>query len=154
MEVKKERYSALSAVMLMLTRDGQDGEEILLQKRKNTGFADGFYDCCASGHVEEGESMKIAMCREAKEELGIDIGPEDLEFICLIHKNLGGKAYYNGYFKGVKWFGEPCINEPEKSEELRWCRIDELPDNTIDDRKTAVTNYLKGIRYSESGWDI
>ena len=67
------------------------------------------------GHVENMESMKMAIKREAKEELCIDIDTRDLEFISLIHK-LNGKdmIYYNGYFKAVKWKGEPRIGEPEK----------------------------------------
>ena len=66
----KERFKSLSAVMLLLTRKNENEEEILFQKRKNTGYCDGFYDLSASGHVDANESMKHAMCREAKEELG------------------------------------------------------------------------------------
>lgn len=49
----KERFLTRSVVILMLIRDTKDGEEILLQKRQNTGYADGYYDLSASGHVEE-----------------------------------------------------------------------------------------------------
>lgn len=38
------RYRTLSAVMLMLIRENNGEEEILLQKRKNTGYMDGYYD--------------------------------------------------------------------------------------------------------------
>ena len=62
-----ERFKSLSAVMLLLTRKIDIKEQILFQKRKNTGFCDGFYDLSASGHVDANESMKHAMCREAKE---------------------------------------------------------------------------------------
>ena len=44
----KERYRTLSAVILMLTRENNGKEEILLQKRKNTGYMDGYWDCSAS----------------------------------------------------------------------------------------------------------
>ena len=44
----KEHYRTLSAVMLMLMRENNGVEEILLQKRKNTGYMDGYYDCAAS----------------------------------------------------------------------------------------------------------
>ena len=147
-----ERFKTLSAVMLMLTRNTEKGEEILFQKRKNTGYFDGYYDFSASGHVENNESMKMAMCREAKEELGIKIEPQNLEFICMIHKNTNGNIYYNGYFKAVKWEGTPTINEPEKNEELRWINIDNLPENIVDDRITAIENYKNKITYSEYGW--
>ena len=44
----QEHYRTLSAVMLMLMRENNGVEEILLQKRKNTGYMDGYYDCAAS----------------------------------------------------------------------------------------------------------
>ncbi len=147
-----ERFKTLSAVLLILSRDSADGEEVLFQKRQNTGYADGFFDFAASGHVEENESMKVALCREAKEEININIKPEDLEFICLIHKNVDGYTYYNGYFKALKWTGEIKINEPEKNAELRWININNLPDNVIDDRIEAIYNYKNKIKYSEFGW--
>ena len=65
----KERYRTLSAVMLLLTKEENGKEQILLQKRKNTGYMDGHWDCSVSGHVEYMESMKMAMQRETKEEL-------------------------------------------------------------------------------------
>ena len=136
----------------MLTRKVNNGEEILFQKRVNTGYCDGFYDLAASGHVEANESMKHAMCREAKEELGIIINEDDLEFICMIHKNSKGCIYYNGYFKANKWIGEPCINEPEKNEELKWFNINDLPSNIVDDRIIAIENYKNNVKYSEYGW--
>ncbi len=105
------------------------------------------------GHVENHESMKQAMCREAKEEIGIEIQPEDLEFICMIHKNgSNGQIYYNGFFKAKKWRLEPCINEPDKNEELKWIPINDLPENVVDDRKIAIENYKQKNPYSEMGW--
>ena len=148
-----ERFKCPSAAMLLLTRMNNGIEEVLFQKRINTGYFDGSYDFSASGHVDENESMKHAMCRESKEELGITIEEKDLEFICLIHKNTNGNVYYNGYFKATKWVGEPVINEPEKNEELKWFDINNLPDNIVDDRITAIENYKNGIKYSEYGWE-
>ncbi len=49
----KERYRTLSAVMLMLIREHNGKEEILLQKRKNTGYMDGYWDCSASRTCRE-----------------------------------------------------------------------------------------------------
>ena len=148
----KERFKSLSAVILFLTRTKDNNEEILFQKRINTGYCDGFYDLSASGHVDANESMKNAICREAKEELGIDVKEEDLEFVCMIHKNTNGCIYYNGYFKANKWSGEPVINEPKKNEELKWFNINELPSNVVDDRLIAIENYKKNVKYSEFGW--
>ncbi len=147
-----ERFRVPCAVMLMLMRETKTCEEILLQKRQNTGFADGFYDFSASGHVEDNESMKVAMCREAKEELNIDINQEDLEFICLIHKNISRGIYVNVYFKAIKWSGTPIINEPNKNAEIKWFNIKDLPENLINDRIEAIHNYKSNIKYCEYGW--
>ena len=57
---------------MFLLRDSDKGQEILLQKRHNTGYMDGMWDCSVAGHVENGESMKMALLREAKEEIGIN----------------------------------------------------------------------------------
>ncbi len=150
----KERYRTLSAVMLLLTKEENGKEQILLQKRKNTGYMDGHWDCSVSGHVEYMESMKMAMQRETKEELCIDIDIQDLEFVSLIHKINGvDTIYYNGYFKASKWKGEPRIGEPNKNEEIKWFDIHNLPENLVDDRKEAIKNYVQKIPYSEFGWN-
>jgi 8-oxo-dGTP pyrophosphatase MutT (NUDIX family) len=59
---------------------------ILLQKRANTGFADGYWEAGAAGHVDDGECMGEAMVHEAKEELGIIIKETDLQFIYFANK--------------------------------------------------------------------
>lgn len=106
------------------------------------------------GHVEDKESMKEAVKREAKEELCVNIDINDLEFVSLIHKmNKNDIIYYNGYFKTKIWEGEPQIGELDKNEEIKWFPISKLPENLIDDRKEAIKNYINKIPYSEFGWD-
>lgn len=72
-----KHYRTLSSVMLLLLREVEGNRQILLQKRQNTGFADGKWECGATGHVEAGESMRLALAREAKEELGCASGGEE-----------------------------------------------------------------------------
>lgn len=150
----KERFLTRSAVILMLIRNSKEGEEILLQKRKNTGYMDGYYDLSASGHVEKDESMTAALIRESKEELGIDIREENIEFVTMMHTNTPGtnQIYYNGFFKVIKYNGEVKVNEPAKCEEVRWFNLNELPQNILQDRMQAINNYINNIKYSEFGW--
>lgn len=68
-----DRFMNPSAVMLLLSRMHDGNEEILFQKRNNTGYCGGFYDFLASGHVDANESMKHAMCREAKKNLELKL---------------------------------------------------------------------------------
>ncbi len=78
---KKMRYKVTPAVWLCLFRTKDNGEiEVLLQKRQNTGYMDNRYDLSVSGHLEPGENASQAVVRGAKEEIGIEVALEDLEF--------------------------------------------------------------------------
>lgn len=147
-------YKTPSSVMLLLTKTCHGKVEILLQKRKNTGFMDGCWDCSVSGHVEEDETMKQALVREAKEEIGIDLSEDILEFAGLIHEHTKAteQTYCNVYFSCGCFQGEPVINEPSLCSELQWFCINNLPDNMIPERVLAISNYLEGVYYGEHGW--
>lgn len=149
----KIRYKTNSAVFALIFND--EKTKILLQKRINTNIKDGFFDVGTAGHVEKNESMKDAMSRELKEELGIDVNKEDLKFSSMMHKKYKdtSEVYYNGYFVVDNYKGIPHIVESEKNAELLWFSIKELPENLIEDRKVAINNYLNGISYCEDGWE-
>lgn len=143
-----------SAVVVLLTRSCDGKQYVLLQRRKNTGFADGLWDLSCSGHVEENESMTSACVRECAEELGIIVRAEDCEFIALIHKRDRefDLTYYNGYFEISQFNGEPRICESDKCSEMAWFELNHLPVDIIPDRAVAVKAYLSGQSYSEFGW--
>ena len=82
---KDERYKSKVAVFLILTREENGKEQVLLQERCNTGYMDGKYDTACSGHLEQGESLSMAIVREAKEEIDIDVDEKDLKLVALIH---------------------------------------------------------------------
>ncbi|MCP3660125.1 MAG: NUDIX domain-containing protein [Bacteroidetes bacterium] len=63
---------------------GTKENKILLQKRINTGYADGHWSLVA-GHVDEGESASKAMIREAYEECGLILAPEEISHIGVVH---------------------------------------------------------------------
>lgn len=147
-----EPYLTPSAIILILLRERGGKKQVLLQRRQNTGFADGLWDFSCAGKVEKGETMTAAAVREAREELGISVSA--LRFAVLLHKcdkscNL---VYYNAYFICTECDGEPTICEPEKSSELKWFDLENLPNDLIDDRKCALKAYLDGVHYIEYGW--
>src|SRR5216683_1726231 len=80
--VTSQRFKLVSAVHLFLIRDGQ----VLLQRRFNTGYEDGNYSVIA-GHLDGGEEIITAMIREAWEEDGIEIVPEDIQAVGVMHRN-------------------------------------------------------------------
>ncbi len=142
----------LSAAVVALIADDGGRIKILLQRRQNTGFADGMWDLSCSGHVEEGESILKTAARESKEELGVEINYNDLNFFALIHKYDKGVVYYNAYFFADKFKGVPKIME-NKCSELKWFYLDELPEDLLEDRKLALKNILNGAKYYDFGWE-
>jgi len=116
-------YLFKSAVHLFLKKEDQ----ILVQRRKNTGYMDGFFSVVA-GHLEGDEDIYEAMIREAKEEVAIDLIPDDLDLIGIMHRKSGDERI-DFFFKADTWEGNPVINEPEKADELRW--VHTFPENTI-----------------------
>lgn len=142
----KERNKATPAVYLFLRK----GNKILLGRRQNSGYYDGWYSVPA-GHVEAGELPIGGLIREMKEELDINVNPKDL---CLVHTMYRAKHDKTGerfdlFFETKKWSGKIKINEPHKCDDLRWFPVKELPKNMMHHVKVALKNVEKGIIYSE-----
>jgi len=141
------RYPQILSVHLFLL----EGDKILLQLRKNTGYRDGCWSVIA-GHVEAKEPAKRAMVREAKEEAGILLNPEDLILVHVMHR-FENQERVDFFFKAKRWEGEPKVMEPNKAEKVEWFKLSELPPNTVPYVKQAIElGLMKGIIYSEYGW--
>jgi 8-oxo-dGTP diphosphatase len=130
---------------------------ILLLRRFNTGFEDGNYSIPA-GHLDGGETVRMAARREALEEIGVNIHIEDIAFATVMHRKsddtLPGTGERIDFFVQVKaWEGEPFNAEPEKCDELLWCEVDVLPENTIPYVKRAIQNFRDGVVFEEFGWE-
>lgn len=97
------------SAVCVIEKDGK----YLFVKRAHTGMADGFY-MLPGGHVEVGETVLHATCRELKEELGIDVKEEDLEFK-LVEPI---KTHITFFFKVKKYAGVPQNMEPNKHDEV------------------------------------
>lgn len=123
---------------------------ILLIRRFKTGFRDGEYSVPA-GHLDGDETVKAAAAREALEEVGVHIEPQDLFFSSVMHRNEGDERV--DFFVHVRaWSGEPVNNEPHKCDDLRWEEVDSLPGNTVPYVRQAIQNHFDGIRFDEFGW--
>jgi len=122
--MKELLMSRLSTYLLMV-RD----EKLLLIRRQNSGFADGLLSLPA-GHIEAGESIKDAMIREANEETGAIINPEDLQFIHVVYHH-GDCLYVDFYWLCTKWTGEIYNKEPEKCSGLDFHPLADLPGEEI-----------------------
>lgn len=78
--------------------------EILLQLRaKNKELYPCVWDCAAAGHVSLGEDPIVSGIREAKEEIGLLMKKEDLEFFKVfkrevVFRQMNNKEFYYVYF--------------------------------------------------------
>lgn len=140
------RHQLTADVYLLLL----DGDQVLFGRRQNTGYEDGAYHL-PSGHLEAGESVIAALVREAKEEIGVTIEPEAVEFAHVMHNSSsGGRAAF--FFAVRKWDGEPDNREPDKCSELAWFPLDELPTHLIAYCRTALEHIAAGQPFSTYGW--
>lgn len=141
-----ERFKMIASVYLLFARDGK----ILLSRRFNTGYEDGKYGLVA-GHVEDNESITSAAIREAKEEAGVDIKPEDLKVVTTMHRRQND-IRTDFFFEVKKWEGDIQNMEPDRCDDLSWFSLDDLPSNTIPYIKQAIECYKNRVIYSEWGW--
>lgn len=126
-------------------------KHVLLLRRQNTGFADGFFSVVA-GHIDGNESVRQAAHREAAEEVGIVIKPDDLHFAGVMHRR-EGEERIDFFFSTHIWQGEPANLEPDKCSELRWVPMDRLPEDTVPYIQQAVHCYLQADFFMEYGWE-
>ncbi len=115
------RHPTHSAVFILIEKDDQ----YFFLRRKDTGWNDGMLTI-PSGHIDKGQTARQAAIVEAKEEAGIDIEEEDLEFIFCHYIY---DTYTNFYFKAKKWTGEPMLGEPHLCSEVLWIPKNELPND-------------------------
>ncbi|WP_433578556.1 NUDIX hydrolase [Nocardia brasiliensis] len=143
---KPERHKVTGDVHLLLRR----GNEVLFGQRQNTGYEDGAWHL-PSGHLEAGESVIAALIREAEEEIGVTIAPEDVHFAHIMHNSSsGGRMAF--FFTVRKWHGDPTNLEPEKCSALEWFAADALPDQMIGYCRKAMQDIADGTAFSAYGW--
>lgn len=145
--MKKERFKLTPSVYLILIKENK----ILLLRRFNTSFMDGYYSLVA-GHLDGGETFLGAIVREAKEEAGLIVKPGNLEVVHTMHRKVEDHERVDIFLTAKNWSGEPKIMEPNKCDDLRWFDLNNLPENTVPYVRQAIDKVRNKIFYSEYGW--
>lgn len=146
----------ITGVALILKRENK----ILLYKRNIPGkIAYGSF-ALPGGTVENDETVIQTACREAAEEIGIIIKPQDVSIVHMLRLRekvdpITGQTrqILLLYFAEINsWKGEPTNMEPDKHSDLTWFDINQLPENLFPLNAIALTDIKQGIRYGEHGW--
>jgi 8-oxo-dGTP diphosphatase len=144
------RYKIINTVHLFIESDGK----ILLSLRKNTGYADGMYSLIG-GHVEENETIKEALKREVKEEIGVALFDSDIELIHVMHRkkeNESDDDRVEFYFKSNISLNDIHNMEENYCAKLEWFDSKNLPLNTVPYIRYFIEQIHLKKNYSEYGW--
>lgn len=130
-----------------------NNNKILMMRRISKRWMDGKLQV-PGGHTEQSESPLQAVLREANEELGITIGPDDVELIATVAVKDDDNEYFALAFQLLK----PArfqfrIVETEKCSELVWVDVNNLPADTIELFQQVIhQNLIENKQYIEVGY--
>lgn len=154
-------FALTPASYLLCVRGSGDATEVLLQLRAGTGYYDAHWASGAAGHVEPGETALACMVREAREELGIAVAPEDLELMAVSQRQDAGYPHGESddrvdfFFVTRSWHGEPAVMEPNKTAHIGWFPVDDLPEPMVPHEAAAIAAICgggSGIRFLTEGF--
>lgn len=135
-------------VNLILEKDNK----VLLLYRQNTKTYNKLY-ALPAGKVERGESLKANIIREAAEEIGIRLMPEDLDLVLTLwakyayeEKDVEDVGFF---FKASRYQGNIINAEPHKHGHLIWADWSFLPENMVPQTYAGLKAYRSGFTYAE-----
>jgi len=100
--------------------------QVLLQKRSITKKTwGGCWDAPVAGHVDAGELGLACVIREAHEELGIKINPDEIRYICCRRSDMKTDKlhdrHFNEYYVAFKNLDASKLKlEPGEVDEVKW----------------------------------
>lgn len=96
---------------------------ILFQKRSKQVHNGGKYDTSAGGHVDKGETFVEAALREAKEEIGISLSPEEIYFLYGFNS---GTSIFQVFLSDRTDKNDTFTLDPGEVESLKWVSLESL----------------------------
>ncbi len=144
------RYNLLGKQMLIfavrLLVEDQGKLLFLRQTKKNGGRFS-----LIGGNVEEGEFAREALAREALEEAGIHVRPQQLQLVHVLHRRKLKKdqTLLVLYFHTNHFHGEPASKEPQKFKDVQWFSAQDLPQETSKATRHVLEAIRRGEIYSE-----
>jgi 8-oxo-dGTP diphosphatase len=137
-----------AAYVLLLRKTDGGADEVLLQLRRGTGYRDGFWASGIAGHVELGETVFAAACREAAEEVGVTVAVDDLTPLTVMHRTQSDHSPIDErvdfFFAVRRWTGEAAAREPHKTGGVGWFPLDDLPEPVVPHEKVVLDGLREG----------
>ena len=128
----------------------EQNNKFLLFYRTDGYFKDGWW-VLPAGHIEAGETATQTVIREAKEELGIDVAPEDVSFAHIVHNLVGENKRMDFYFRITSFKGNIQNIEPTKCSKMAFFTKDNLPplEKIAPTTLQALNHIWNHVSYSE-----
>lgn len=143
-----ERAMFKGVINLIIKKDNK----VLLFFR-NDGFFnyDGGWWVLPAGHIEQHETAQDAAIREAKEELDIDIAPQDIKCVHVISNLASRTESFDFFFEVSKFNGRIRNCEGDKCADMQYFTINEIKNlkNVVSTTRISLENIAKGHIYSE-----
>ncbi|MFJ8586638.1 NUDIX domain-containing protein [Streptomyces sp. NPDC093595] len=130
----------------------RDGRTLLGLRHPHVAYAAAHWHALA-GQVER-ESVRSCLIREAVEEAGLVIRPEDLDLVHTVHLlgHADAEPRIHVFFRATAWRGEPEVREPDRCVRWEWWPLEDLPEPLVPYTRAAIDGIRAGRSYSEMGW--
>ena len=134
-----KRFRVVQIVQMVIKNSAG---EVLLLRRANTGFLDGWFTL-PGGHVEENERILPAAVRECREETTLRVAEAEVK---LVMPYQGGVDFVA---VASRWSGTPTIGESNSCSDLGWYAEDNLPEQTTRVVRTALKLLAAGVSFHQ-----
>ncbi|WP_323182419.1 MULTISPECIES: NUDIX domain-containing protein [unclassified Streptomyces] len=146
------RRTVLNGIGVHLHLEDEDGRVLLGLRHPGVAYAGNTWHFLA-GKCER-ESAVTCLVREAREEAGLVIDPQDVELVHVVHvvDTPGGQPLMQMVFRARRWEGVPELLEPDKCLAWQWWEPTDLPERLVPYTRAAIEGIMAGRSYTELGW--
>ncbi|WP_406723964.1 NUDIX domain-containing protein [Streptomyces sp. GD-15H] len=144
--------TVLNVIGVHLYLERPDGTVLLGLRHPDSEFSPSTWHVLA-GHCEQ-ESAITCLIREAREEAGLLIRPQDVDLVHVVHHvdRAGDQPRMGLFFRAQTWTGKPELREPDKCTQWKFWDPTALPDDLVPYTRVVIEGILAGRLYSETGW--
>ena len=123
----------------------KDAQVLLLQRSSDAAWMPNVWHV-PGGRVETGESVQAAAIREIREELGVEVSVEDLEFQgVVVYDQTDSEDVDTFQFSTHRWQGEPRLMEPHKHQAMQWISVADFPSNITSHSSVLLDNLDRAV---------